>query len=115
MQMNNCRCNCKHKCQCKFEFKKTNSDNAHIGPKIKGCFLFIWAHLLFLTWLVLKSNMPIIILLAALCITVISIYLHVVLMQDYFFLKTHANCKDFRKDIRLLEHLLPERMKKNDK
>lgn len=84
----------------------------HIGPKMKTSFIIIWSHLMFLTWLMLQSKMPIFCQAISLIITIISIYLHIVLMQDYFYLKTHSRTSKFRKDIRLIEPILPEKFKR---
>lgn len=89
--------------------------NEYIGPKMKTCFILIWAHLLFLTWLVLAtSRVSLKVQAACLLATIIIVYLQLVLMQDYFYLKTHHSNIHFRKDIRLIKPLL-QKEKKNDK
>ena len=87
--------------------------NRQIGPKMKTCFIVIWAHTLFLTWLVLDVT-GISLKLQAFCLafTMIVIYLHLLLMQDYFYLKTHKNCANFRKDIKLIKPLFQKEKKK---
>lgn len=89
--------------------------NEYIGPKMKLCFILIWAHLLFLTWLVLATS-KVSIKLQAICLlfTIVSVYLQLVLMQDYFYLKTHHSNTQFRRDVRLIKPLL-QKEKKNDK
>lgn len=96
--------------------KKLNDRDicGHIGPRVKICFIAVWGHLLYLTWLMIVSGMHPICQALSLIFTIVSIYLQIVLMQDYFYLKTHSNNKDFRKDVRIFEPLLPERLKKND-
>lgn len=96
--------------------KKLNEKDIceHIGPRIKICFIIVWGHLLYLTWLMLVSGIHPLVQAFSLMITIISVYLQIVLMQDYFYLKTHSNNKEFRKDVRIIEPLLPERFKKND-
>lgn len=70
---------------------------------------------MFLTWLMLQSKMHVYLQALSLTITIVSIYIHIILMQDYFYLKTHLYTSKFRKDVRLLEPLIPERFKKHDK
>lgn len=93
----------------------TESQNEYIGPKMKFCFVLIWAHQLFLTWLVLATS-EVSLKLQAIClsVTIIIIYLQLVLMQDYFYLKTHQHNSHFRKDVRLIKPLL-QKDKRHDK
>lgn len=94
---------------------RNKPQNEYIGPKMKFCFVLIWAHQLFLTWLVLiTSDISLKLQAFCLCITIFIIYLQLVLMQDYFYLKTHHSNSMFRKDIRLIRPLL-QKEKKNDK
>lgn len=95
--------------------EKQGPYNDYIGPKMKACFILIWAHLLFLTWLVLATS-RVSLKLQAVCLlaTIVSVYLQLVLMQDYFYLKTHHSNTQFRKDVRLIKPLL-QKEKKNDK
>lgn len=96
-------------------YKNSEPQNDYIGPKMKTCFILIWAHQLFLTWLVLATS-DIALKYQAVCLlaTIIIIYLQLVLMQDYFYLKTHQSNSHFRKDIRIIKPLL-QKDKKNDK
>lgn len=82
--------------------------------KIKNCVIAIWGHLLFVTWIILHSKMALYIQVSALTLLFISMYLQLVLIQDYLYLKKHTKNEDLRRDIRVIEPLLPERHKKND-
>lgn len=86
--------------------------HGHIGPRIKTCLLIIWGHLMYLTWLMIVTGIHPICQAISLLLTIIAIYLQIVILQDYFYLKTHSNNKDFRKDVRIFEPLIPERFKK---
>lgn len=95
--------------------KHSEPQNEYIGPKMKICFVVIWAHQLFLTWLVISTySIPLKLQAFCLTATIVIIYLQLVLMQDYFYLKTHHNNTNFRKDIRLIKPLL-QKEKKNDR
>ena len=55
--------------------------------KSKLALLAIWAHILFLTWVILRSNVCVEIKLACLIITMIVTYLQLALIQEYHILK----------------------------
>ena len=93
---------------------KENIKSSHIGPKMKICIVITWCHLLFLTWIMLNTKMHLSIQIASFITTIIVIYCQLLLMQDYFYLKSHKRMVDLKKDIKLLEPLLPERYK-NDR
>lgn len=97
--------------------KKINEKDVygHIGPRIKFCFIVVWGHLMYLTWLMLTLGAHPVCQALSLALTIVSIYLQVVLMADYFYLKTHVNNKEFQKDVTIIKQLLPERFNKNDK
>lgn len=82
--------------------------------KIKNCVIAIWGHLLFITWIILRSKMTLYVQVSALTLLFISMYLQLVLIQDYLYLKKHTKNEDLRRDIRVIEPLLPERYKRND-
>lgn len=68
-----------------------------------------------LTWIMLIAKVPVIAQIVGLIMTFIAIYLHLIVIQDYFYLKTHENNRKLRKDVRIIEPLIPERFKKDDK
>lgn len=84
------------------------------NKKIKDCVLAIWGHLLFVTWVILRGKITIYIQASSLLLLFVSIYLQLVLIQDYLFIKKHTQNEDFRQDIRVLEPILPERYKRHD-
>lgn len=89
---------------------KKSSENR----KIKNCVIAIWSHLLFITWVILKSKLSIYIQVSALTLLFISMYLQLVLIQDYLYIKKHTKNENLRQDIRVIEPLLPERNKRHD-
>lgn len=92
--------------------KNKKESSLYIGPKMKVCFVLIWAFQLFLTWLILESNISIFIQAIVLIASIIIIYIQLVLMQDYFYVKKHSEQGKFRRDVRILEPLLPKRLRK---
>ena len=94
--------------------KSNQKVDSQIGPKTKGSLLFIFFHLMTVTYILLVSNGNAKLQLIVLLMTIISCYLLLIVTQDYFYLKSHLDCKKFRKDIRLVEPLLPERRKTDD-
>ena len=92
-------------------------DEEHItGPKTKGCLLLTWAYLLFLTWLVIsRPNENLVLQSFCLLSTIVVIYLQILLIQDYYFIKSKSRCQKcvkYRKDIRIVQPLIPERLRK---
>lgn len=85
------------------------------GTKIKDCILVIWGHALFSTWIILKEPICIFVQIFALVFLFISIYCQLLLIKDYFNIKSNTKNVTFKKDISILEPLLPERHKTNDK
>lgn len=94
--------------------KESNKQEPNVSWKVKFAITIIWTQLLFLTWLVLIYNSSVKLQVISFITTVIAIYLHIVLLQDYFYLKLHKGLSKFRRDIRIIEPLIPKRTKKND-
>lgn len=80
----------------------TNSEEHSIGKKARYTLIAIWAHVLFLLWLILVSGISIKLKVSAFAFTIAITYLQLVLVQDYYFLKKHINNKNFRQDVRLI-------------
>lgn len=83
-----------------------------IGPKVKGCLFFTHGYMLLLTYLVLTLHKDLAIQAICLFFTMLALYVQLLLIQDYYYIRLHCKSLRCRKDIRLLEPLLPERFKK---
>ena len=91
---------------------QTKEHKSIIGPKTKGCLLFTHGYMLFLTYVVLTLHKNVVIQASCLFMTMIALYVQLLLIQDYYFIRLHSRSLRSRKDIRLLEPLLPERFRR---
>lgn len=91
---------------------KHKKNDQQIGIKTKVSVIFIFGYIVFLTWLIIISNFSLKVQFICFLITIITSYILLVLIQDYFYLKSHKICSNFRKDINLIRPLFSERVKK---
>lgn len=94
--------------------QKTVQHKSFIGPKAKFCLFASLGYMLFLTYTVLTLHKNILIQAICLLSTIFIFYLQLLLIQDYYYLRLHSKSVRSRKDIRLLEPIIPERFKIND-
>ena len=94
--------------------QKTLQHKSIVGPKAKGCIFFTQGYMLILTYVVLTLHKNIIIQAVCLALTIFVFYIQLLLIQDYYYLRLHSKSVRSRKDIRLLEPIIPERFKIND-
>ena len=83
-----------------------------IGPKTKVCTVLLLLFPSFLTYLVLEGPQRNAVQALALVATVIMSYITVVLIQDYYWLKSHPSTKGLRRDIHLFKPLVNKKSKK---
>ena len=82
--------------------------------RFKGCIIVIWAQMLFATWVILKSQIAAVTQASSLLFLFISMYLQLIIIQDYLYMKCNTKNEKLRRNLRIIEPLLPERFKKND-
>lgn len=69
-----------------------------INSKSKASLAIIWAHILFLTWVILKSDIAIMMKVICLLLTMIVVYLQLVLIQKYHILKVRDLQREHKHD-----------------
>lgn len=89
-----------------------NNKTIDVGFRTKCCILFIIGHLMLLTWIILILKIGPIVQLFVLIFTIVSVFVLFVLLQDYFYIKTHTKNEGFKKDVSIMEFIAPERKKK---
>lgn len=77
-----------------------------VGPKTKACTILLILYPSFLTYLILDGQQRLYMQVIALVSTVVMSYVTIVLIQDYFWLKSHPNMQKQRKDIHLFRPLV---------
>lgn len=77
-----------------------------VGPKTKACTILLILYPSFLTYLILDGPQRLYMQVIALVTTVLMSYITIVLVQDYFWLKSHPVTKNQRKDIHLFKPLV---------